>query len=246
MSRPIPYGELEVLFLDVGNTLVSMDFQWVSDELARLGIHCGPEALRRAEAAARPVFSAAYSSRLPRDADEVYEVYFRALVARLRPEEPHPEVVGALKRVLCAPGMTQRLWSWPLPGVREALEKLTDLGLRMIAVSNADGTIEQGLTERGFRGYLEAVVDSALVGYEKPDPRIFEHALALTGADPARTLHVGDMHFADVVGARRAGIHALLLDPYDDWEIDDCPRLPDLAAVAEAIGRARRAARVPP
>ena len=67
---------------------------------------------------------------------------------------------------------------------------------------------------------MTQVIDSALVGYEKPDPRIFAAALERTGADPDRTLHIGDLYHADVVGARTAGIHALLLDPYGDWTLD--------------------------
>ena len=53
----IPYAELEALFLDAGNTLVSIDFAWVRDELAELGFDCAVDDLRRAEAAARPVVS---------------------------------------------------------------------------------------------------------------------------------------------------------------------------------------------
>jgi putative hydrolase of the HAD superfamily len=225
-TQPIPYGNLEVLFLDVGNTLVSIDFTWVSEELGRLGVPCTPETLRRAEAAARPCFSQSQAARRARE--------------KLHPgDPPDPEVVSGLKAVFCVPGITQRLWSWTLPGVPEALKDLARQGLRMIAVSNSDGTVEEGLRDLGLRDYFEAVVDSARVGFEKPDPRIFEHALELSGADRDRTLHVGDMFFHDVMGARGVGLHALLLDPFDDWDHEDCPRLPDLAALAETIRQAR-------
>ena len=85
----------------------------------------------------------------------------------------------------------------------------------------------------GLREHLSFVIDSAIVGCEKPDRRIFEHALRQSGARPERTLHVGDLYHADVTGARAAGIHALLLDPYDDWTGTDCDRAPDLWTVAE-------------
>jgi len=119
------------------------------------------------------------------------------------------------------PGRSLELWSAVLPGVPEALARLRAAGYRLVVVSNADGTVEEGLTRAGLRPYLHAVVDSHLVGFEKPDPRIFDHALSLFGSDPTRTLHVGDMYAADVVGARAAGLHALLLDPHGDWgEVD--------------------------
>ena len=85
----------------------------------------------------------------------------------------------------------------------------------------------------GSGSTFTAVIDSALVGHEKPDPRIFTCALERSGASPERTLHVGDLYHADVLGARAAGIHALLLDPFDDWSVDDCERLPDLWAVSD-------------
>jgi HAD superfamily hydrolase (TIGR01509 family) len=125
----------------------------------------------------------------------------------------------------------------PLPGVAEALVELRALGLRLVVVSNSDGTAERGLTRLGLRQLVDAIVDSQIVGFEKPDPRIFQHALA--GRDPATTLHVGDLYSVDVVGARRAGIHALLLDPLGDWPPVDCARLPDVAAVACELREAR-------
>jgi hypothetical protein len=54
---PIPYSELTTLFLDLGNTVVSMDFAWVRAELARRGVPCEVEDLQRAEAACRPSLS---------------------------------------------------------------------------------------------------------------------------------------------------------------------------------------------
>ena len=50
-DRAIPYDELEALFLDIGNTLVSIDFDWIAEELAALDTQCGAHALRRAEIA---------------------------------------------------------------------------------------------------------------------------------------------------------------------------------------------------
>ena len=84
------------------------------------------------------------------------------------------------------------------------------------------------------------MVDSQVVGFEKPDPRIFTHALSLHGSDPARTLHVGDMYAADITGARAAGLHALLLDPYGDWGDVDCAVARDVPALAQRLIESRR------
>ena len=126
-----------------------------------------------------------------------------------------------------------------MPGVPQALERMQRQGLTLAVVSNSDGTCATSLEEAGLLRYLNFVIDSAEVGVEKPDPRIFEIALARCGADPRRTLHVGDLYHADVAGARGAGLHALLLDPYGDWPPMDCERAPDLSAVADKVEAAR-------
>ena len=53
----VPYAEIDTVFLDVGNTLISIDFDRVAEELVARQLHCEPGALRRAEAAARPAYS---------------------------------------------------------------------------------------------------------------------------------------------------------------------------------------------
>jgi putative hydrolase of the HAD superfamily len=107
--------------------------------------------------------------------------------------------------------------------------------LRLVVVSNSDGTVEDGLASLGLRELVHGVVDSAVVGAEKPDPAIFRYALDLAGTEPDRTLHVGDLFSVDVLGARAAGLHAVLLDPYGDWDDVDCPRAPDLQSLAHAL-----------
>ena len=73
------------------------------------------------------------------------------------------------------------------------------------------------------------------VGAEKPDPRFFEIALGRAGANPENTLHVGDMYFVDVQGARAAGIRAVLIDRGGLQQDRDCPRFADLNGLATAL-----------
>jgi putative hydrolase of the HAD superfamily len=145
-----------------------------------------------------------------------------------------------LRAVLRPDGRASVLWRSVMTRVPEALEQLQALGLRLVVVSNSDGTVEQSLETAGLRRFLSDVVDSAHAGYEKPDPRIFTHALERSGADPARTLHVGDLYHADVAGARGAGVLPVLLDPYGDWPDVDCERAADLWEVASRLAAARR------
>lgn len=240
----VPYAQIDTVFLDVGNTLISIDFEWVASELAMRDLVCDAESLRRAEAAARP----GYSHRLFVDGvapgTDLFRAYLIAIleripcIAQLAPEASDA-LISDLRQVLRPDGRASVLWRSVMPRIPEALGRLQALGLRLAVVSNSDGTVAHSLEAAGLHQYLDCVIDSALAGYEKPDPRIFTHALTLAGAKPARTLHIGDLYHADVAGAREAGVHALLLDPYGDWEGLDCEHAPDLFEVAERFARAR-------
>jgi putative hydrolase of the HAD superfamily len=64
---------------------------------------------------------------------------------------------------------------------------------------------------------MRVVVDSTVVGVAKPDPAIFEHALPFfEGVPRERIAYVGDSVTMDVGGATAAGLHPILIDPYDD------------------------------
>jgi putative hydrolase of the HAD superfamily len=87
-----------------------------------------------------------------------------------------------------------------------------------------------------LRRYFDKVFDSHLVGYAKPDVRLFQHALAALGLRPAECLFVGDVYYVDVLGANRAGIAAIHLDPYGlyggwaGYRVPNIAALPDLMA----------------
>jgi putative hydrolase of the HAD superfamily len=240
----VPYDHIDTIFLDVGNTLISIDFEWIAAELTTRGFACAPAELRRAEAAARPGYSRLLFVDGVEAGTNLFHAYLTTMFERLEvtaslPSSDLQDLVTELRPVLRPDGRASVLWRAVMPQVPDALARMRDRGLTLVVVSNSDGTAERSLDAAGLRPYLSLVIDSALVGYEKPDPRIFEHALRQSGARPERTLHVGDLYHADVTGARAAGIHALLLDPYDDWTGIDCDRAPDLWAVSERLSEER-------
>ncbi len=93
-----------------------------------------------------------------------------------------------------------------------ALEALRGAGVRVAVVSNWDLRLRRIASELGLDRLVEFAVISAECGARKPDRRIFDRALELAGSRPEETVHVGDLYDEDVVGARRAGIRAVLLD----------------------------------
>jgi putative hydrolase of the HAD superfamily len=142
-----------------------------------------------------------------------------------------------------------RGWHRIVPGALEGLRQLASTGVSLGVVSNADGTVADQLVAArvlqvgaGHGVEVAVVVDSTVVGIEKPDPRIFAVALealglglASEGAD--QVVHVGDSIFADVQGARAAGLRPLHLDPYGDCPAPagDHEHVGSLAEVAELV-----------
>lgn len=235
MVASIPFRDIETVFLDVGNTLVSMDYVWIRDELANVGVSTELEVLTRAEAAARPVVSRAVAGEGSTEGLSIFALYLKTILSNLgMSSDSIPAVVESLVPIFRGPGR-ERLWSYVLPGVPEALERLKSLGLTLAVVSNSDGTVERILERQGLGRYLDAVFDSHIVGFEKPDPRFFRHALEATGTRAETTLHVGDLYSADIEGGRAAGVHTALVDPFDDWDGVDCSRFKDLEALSRAF-----------
>ena len=105
----------------------------------------------------------------------------------------------------------RHLWCSVQERTPEALARLKEAGIRLGIVSNSDGRVEQALLAAGLREYFDVVIDSSLVGIEKPDPAIFRAALDALSVSPEEALYVGDLYDVDVVGARAAGIEAVLL-----------------------------------
>jgi putative hydrolase of the HAD superfamily len=241
VTKRVRWAEIDTLFLDAGGTLISMDFERIARELGALGAPCDWTALARAEAAARPLVSRFIESGGSTEGRDTFSFFVERVLARVLPLDTGEcrALVDRLVPRIRVPGRSLELWCVVLPGIAAALERLRAAGVRLVVVSNADGTVEEGLTWVGLRPYFHAVIDSAVVGFEKPDPRIFATALTRAEGDPARTLHVGDVYAADVLGARAAGLPAVLLDPHGDWGPVDCEVARDVPEVAERILSAR-------
>jgi len=71
--------------------------------------------------------------------------------------------------------------------------------------------------------YFQNIVISEIVGVNKPDPAIFEHALALAGATKNESLMIGDSLEADVYGALNFGMDAIYFNPFNAPKPDNVP-----------------------
>lgn len=109
---------------------------------------------------------------------------------------------------------------------------------RLGIVSNFYGNLPTVCDNANVRRYFGVIVDSAQVGFLKPDPRIFLAAAEKLGITPGRTVMVGDSLARDMAGARAAGMAHIWLAPdparqgqpccHDDRVIQSLPQVEGL------------------
>jgi HAD superfamily hydrolase (TIGR01509 family) len=235
--------EVDLLCLDAGNTVVFLEHARLAASCARHGFATSAETLVLAEGHAKVAI----------ECGEVVDVAWSQ--AHVPGGRGWGHVVGTMLQraglpLLRVPGLLDALWPahrarnfWSVvpAGLPESLARARARGVRVAVISNSEGFLEEILEESGILGSFDLVIDSGVVGVEKPDPAIFRFALERTGIGAARALHLGDTYATDVLGARAAGIRVALIDPYGHLtgRHADVPRVPGAPEVAEAIASAR-------
>ncbi|MBC8002422.1 MAG: HAD-IA family hydrolase, partial [Opitutaceae bacterium] len=116
--------------------------------------------------------------------------------------------------------------------VLPAFDWLASRDIRLAVVSNWDERLHRILTGLKLRKYLDIVLVSREVGFNKPSPVIFEEALRKLGLPPESVLHVGDNRDEDLDGARAAGLPGLELVRTGRPTRED-----QIASLAELAGR---------
>ena len=225
-STAVGTGRFDVVFLDAGGVLVSPHPDKVVARFAAAGHEVDPE--RLLEAHYRGVQAIDRAGSEPEDFRQYGTAYVDHLgLARSDDDDPEAVLVGLWGE--------SGLWDQPLPWAAAGLRAIAATGLPIVIVSNADGTVADllprtGLLQLGPGPGVEvaAIVDSGAIGIAKPDPRIFQHALDLAGVTADRAVHVGDAYQYDVRGARAAGVHPVLVDPFDLRADADCDRIATL------------------
>lgn len=230
MSRALPDpSTVRTLLLDAGGVLVRPSFGRVAEALRRHGAPVEAARLAAAEGWAKKALDVPPRPGLATDEERGFH-YFN-LVLRHAGIPLSPATDAALAE-LKAYHDAHCLWEEVIEGVPEALSRLRKAGLRLAVVSNANGTVLALFTRLGLLDAFDAILDSAVEGIEKPDPRLFARALARVGGEAATTVHVGDLFEVDVVGGRAAGLRAVLVDSDGLYPDADCPRVRSLGELA--------------
>jgi HAD superfamily hydrolase (TIGR01549 family) len=110
-----------------------------------------------------------------------------------------------------------------LPGAAEVLAQLRAADYRLGVVSNRQEPFGEYLAQKGLAPLVDFSVSGSEAGSRKPDKGIFEFALRRAGSRAEETIYVGDNYFADVIGARAAGVNPVLFDPQEVFDEPGCP-----------------------
>jgi putative hydrolase of the HAD superfamily len=219
------------VFFDAGNTLVYPNLQLVAEVVTRHGAPVEGAALEAAEPSARVELDR--PAVIGRTTDHSrWTLYFQRMLDACGVRDPR--VLGSAMEELQARHRKDNLWERVPPEVPAALRRLHGR-FRLSVISNANGTVREKLQRVGLASYFDQILDSHEEGIEKPDPRLFHAALERTGARAESSVYVGDMYHIDVVGARAAGLRAVLIDPVDAHADKDVPRIRDLEGLVAWI-----------
>ncbi len=224
----------DAVLFDAGGVLVLPDPSVLAPLLAPLGGTLDMARHQRAHYAAMAAKSRAADGE--RDWQSYNRAYVRCVGVPGDVEEYAIELLDNTRTAL--------LWRWPVADTLAAMHRLARANVPLGVVSNARGQVEAELLRtkvcqvgEGEGVAMRVIVDSEVVGVEKPDPAIFDFALRhFSEFDRDRIVYVGDSVTMDIAAARAAGLAAILLDPYEDHVGADFERIDSVSRLADELG----------
>jgi putative hydrolase of the HAD superfamily len=207
--------QIHNLLLDFGGTLDVAGAHWL-DRFLR---HYRAEGISLSREELDPAF--AYATRRGYQAGErIYGFGLRALLNELVNWQLDYLLEHLPARVPASirdrgPAIARRFCAESAVGYAQSRAALALLEPRfaVAVVSNFYGDLEAVLDEAGLLPFASAVIDSSRIGAFKPDPAIYEQALAALHARPEETAMVGDSQSKDCAPARALGLTTVWLRP---------------------------------
>jgi putative hydrolase of the HAD superfamily len=227
----------EVLFLDVGDTLIRAHPSWAGvyrQGLLESGIDIAEEDLERAllhetQAGGWWLDETPFEPSEAKSFDTVV-AFDAAVLARLG----YPDLGEDTFRRIEDAFARRSAW-YVFPDVMPALDALRAERIRLCVISNFVWGAPELIHDLELARHFERLVISARVGFQKPNPGIFQHALDQMQVAPERAMHIGDSYRADIMGARRLGISAALIarGANDPARLRDEHSDPDLVVLSD-------------
>lgn len=223
---------ISTVLFDAGNTLAHLDHALIVDRITRHWLAVEERQVAVAEYKAKAAVDQWFRARAGGTDSTRQRGYYETILDALGvPAEPARRIVAELHEE----NDREIIWRVVAGGTAAVLAELGRRGFVLGVVSNADGRVAGSLAALGLAHHFEVIIDSAVVGVEKPSPRIFELALEACGARAEETVFVGDIYEIDVRGARQAGITPVLIDPLSLYGDVDCRRVARLDALLDLL-----------
>lgn len=125
--------------------------------------------------------------------------------------------------------------NWVPDDVPPTLAALQQAGFSLAVISNRNKPYTEELKQLNLLEFFPCLVAAGEVNAWKPDPRIFQPALAWAGIEPQQALYVGDNYYADVIGAQNAGLQPILLDTEHLFPEATCPVIESIGQLSEIL-----------
>lgn len=221
---------IKAIFFDAGNTIIFPNYRLMEKVLSTYGVRTTAEELFRLDCEQRDQYN-----RRAAAGEETRHLWEQYWVALLRRAGMTRDIQTEVIKELTVRSEQGALWLQVLDGTAETLGALQASGRTLGVVSNSEGRLESFLEQVGVRQYFAFVLDSAIIGINKPDPGIFRMALERAGVQPHEALFVGDNYPIDILGARRVGMAGVLFNPAGHEGVFDCPVIDRLNALEELL-----------
>ena len=223
--------EIDAILFDAGGTLFDMTpprEEVVSEVLARHGHRVDAASVARALARADGVFDREFAELDGKNEEAFWTRYDDFLLDELGFTGDKRKVSIDLNATFDE--MIPKVSSWvDYPETKPVLDGLRRREFRLGVVSNATDLARRVLDSLGLTEYFDFILLSEEVGVRKPAPRIFHMAAGMADTRPSRCLFVGDKLAVDVMGARRVGMSAVLVDRNNAYPDAKCLRERDLS-----------------
>ena len=232
-------SKLKVIFFDVGNTLLFPNRERIHAPLVERGVTLDAEHLRDLECRTKNQFDGMMTGLITKTGSTDHGfcwMFYCQLFSEIGFSD------DAVRDQLVAGIRNSGNWDTIRPGTAEQLRGIGER-YQIAVISNADGRIEDVLCRCGIAHCFRTITDSGIVGYEKPHPEIFRHALKTMNAAPAQSLYVGDVYSVDYLGATGVGMQAVLMDVPGAYRDKGVPRVESLEEL-QAVLRDRESTEI--
>ncbi|HEU24955.1 MAG: hypothetical protein C0176_06365 [Mesoaciditoga sp.] len=216
------------ILLDAGGTLVFPDLLWLSDLMRKYGINVKEEDILKRVYEIDYLIDKSMKDRITLIEGNLLEALFGAFTSSKETVKILVEKANERDRV-------KNLWAYTFDWVIDTLKTLKEMGYSMSVISNSDGRVEEVLEETGIAPFMDKIYDSQIVGVEKPDPAIFKKALGDLSISAEEAIFFGDMFYTDILGANRAGIRAVHIDPFGFYREWPGERIKNISFISDVI-----------